>query len=610
MTSARSAVPVHLRWTGTAAVLLAVGAIIALWPDAFTRWHLPKAAVLVVAAVLASMTAPAGRLPRWVWVFVAIGGGFILCAALVGDAPLAQVMGRWPRYEGLIMLPVYVAAVWIGARLLGPESSGLTQRRFALAAAVAAALLFGVSVAEALGGRPLPSDLDRPGALLGNASDQGLIGVAFAALLSPWVFAAARSRVFDRYALVLTVGMLASVGTVVLSASRGAIVALVVAMVTTGAILVAHAPRGARRRLVLGAGAAIVGVIILALLTPTTASRLTGASPLASRTIEDRITIWQETIGLLAKQPVLGVGPSGYLDAIAAEHGSDWYASGSGTVLESPHNWLLQLASAGGILLLLCGLAFVAYVGAAAFRRLRPGGRASPNRTAASEAGALNLVGAIAALAGLAIGLLTHFTGAAVGITAGLLIGIVVAVSPRIEPAWWRAGRSAALGLWALALVLAVAGDVALQRAVTAPTLAEAEAGFERAAALRPWDADVTSIAAQVLAAHADQGDRAAAVAAVRWADRSLALVPRSTVTRMAAAVALRGSGEPASLTRAIELLEELTAEQPADPQPVLQLGLAFAAAGDLDAARAAWQQVLVLRPDDATARALLEAMP
>ncbi|TFD47320.1 hypothetical protein E3T55_15355, partial [Cryobacterium frigoriphilum] len=104
----------------TVAIWLLVLASIVLLPDAFVRWFLPKDLVAAAAVAVASVAVARGRLPR-AFVLASLGAGvLVLVAVLLSAAPGAQLWGRWPRYEGLITLPVYFGAVWAGARLLGP----------------------------------------------------------------------------------------------------------------------------------------------------------------------------------------------------------------------------------------------------------------------------------------------------------------------------------------------------------------------------------------------------------------------------------------------------------------------------------------------------------
>ncbi|ROQ40698.1 hypothetical protein EDF46_0058 [Frondihabitans sp. PhB188] len=153
-------------------------------PGALDRWFLPKAVVLATACAVASFARTGdGRLPRWFAPLVAAAAVVLVTAAVLSPAPWAEIWGRWPRYEGAVMLPVYVAAVWLGTRIMGPRAPSSRSATLVSGVATASLLLGFVSLLETIGFRPLGSSADRPGALLGNASDQGLVGVVFAAVL-------------------------------------------------------------------------------------------------------------------------------------------------------------------------------------------------------------------------------------------------------------------------------------------------------------------------------------------------------------------------------------------------------------------------------------------
>src|SRR5690606_36816038 len=118
-------------------------------------------------------------------------------------------------------------------------------------------------------------------------------------------------------------------------------------------------------------------------------------------------------------------------------------------------------------------------------------------------------------------GLFAHFTAAATGILLGLLVGILTAHRPLPARHRWAKARTGLLGVWVVGFAVLTAAEVPLASAIKAQTAAEAHANFETAQSLRPWDADVTSIAAHMMTARADGGDAAAVGAAVHWAERA-----------------------------------------------------------------------------------------
>jgi hypothetical protein len=104
-----------------AALCLMLGEAVVIVPGALNRFVFGKLAVVVIGAGAAALYAPAGRLRREVRVVVGLAAAVLVAAALVSDQPLAGVLGRAPRFEGVFVLAAYLAAAWAGARLLGPE---------------------------------------------------------------------------------------------------------------------------------------------------------------------------------------------------------------------------------------------------------------------------------------------------------------------------------------------------------------------------------------------------------------------------------------------------------------------------------------------------------
>src|SRR5690606_10950924 len=138
--------------------------------------------------------------------------------------------------------------------------------------AFASIALGAVSVFESWGNGPIATDLERPGALLGNASDQGLVGAAFFFLLIiPSFRAATAAGGSNRTVVVLLGGTIAAALTVVLSGSRGALLATAVGLAVGLAIatILVVRQRGLRRArgFIVGVGVVIAGLAVLVLIT-------------------------------------------------------------------------------------------------------------------------------------------------------------------------------------------------------------------------------------------------------------------------------------------------------------------------------------------------------
>lgn len=571
------------------AIGLAVLSSIVFLPDALNRWMLPKVVVLAVACLIALAAVSRGRLPRTLWIMGGAAALLIVIAALAGAAPVPQLFGRWPRFEGLVTLPAYAAAAWMGARLLGPGADGVRHRALHTAAALAAVLLGAVSVAESVGLRPIDSSLARPGSLLGNATDQGIVGFMLAAVL---VFAVLDSSTSLRRRVFLAAGLVLAIAATLLSASRAAIGVLAILAIVTAIVVVVRADRASRPGVTLVAVGSLVVMAAVALAIPLSRSRLLGLSPSANDSTSARLTMWETAGRLVGESPLVGAGPSGFVDALAPFRPQEWSrVMGANTTIDSPHNWLLQAAVAGGVPLALCALAVAGFLVWSAVRAAR---RASAMRSPLIAGGSL-------AVAGFGVALLTHFTSPGTTILAAFLAGAIVAIPPgEALPLLVTRSRLVLVSVWVVLLGLATAAEVQLGAGVAQAAVgntAAASGSFAAAQALRPWDADAASIAAQSFASAAENGVQAAAPEAVGWAERSLALAPDSVLSAKALAVGLQYSGE---LERAKDVLEGLDDRAPYDPQVLHRLGGIQFLLGDSDTALGTLERAAKLDPGNA----------
>ena len=603
--------PGRLR-AATVALWLLVASSIFFLPDAFVRWFLPKDALAAIAVVLASVAAARGRLPRWFVAAASAALALALLSVLISAAPGVQLLGRWPRYEGLVTLPVYFGALWAGARLLGPAAPADSLRTLVRATATAAIALGLVSLLEAVGTRPIATDLARPGSLTGNATDQGVLGAIFCAVLILPVLRAwtrQRSSAFER--VWLSTALLLAFTSVIVSASRAGLLA---AATVLGILLALEIVRSSvHQRLRLVSLAALAGAVLLggALAVPLTRSRLLGASPLSMQSLEGRFTFWHNSAAVLAEHP-LGVGASGFLNANARNSTSE-------SVLDSPHNWVLQVLMAGGIplLVVVVGLLVLAAVcGFRSWRRLslpravatQPAVVRLPSSLATADAARRDmLAGALAALGGFGVALLTHFTAPSTTIVAALLLGILVAHEPdgglraRLGPGSLQlaaaAGRTVLLGFWSVWLIVLVSAELPLSVGVSNAARGEitaAESAFHAAFAIRPWDADLAGIAAQSFAAAADSRVPGAASLAVDWAERSRAALPDTVSTERALAVGQFANGDGPDAATTLEALGDLA---PNDPAIAVQNAIVLYTNGEEGRARQEIQRALDLDP-------------
>ncbi|WP_146906864.1 O-antigen ligase family protein [Cellulomonas aerilata] len=576
---------------------------VAMVPGGLFRFAVAKLLVAVVAVGLAALARPAGRLPRPVGVVLGVGALVLVTSALSSAAPAAQLLGRWPRYEGLVALPVYVGALWAGARLLGPAAPVTRLRTLRTALAVVATVVGVVGAVEAGGGRPLGGDAARPGSLLGNATDLGLVGtVVLAVLLLP----AWRER-----RPVVVLGAVAAATAVVASGSRAAALAALAAVVVLAASEVlrhrgAPGPRSWRlppaALACLAAGAALAAALAA---VPATRDRLLRLGDLSGGTVGGRRLLWADAGSLASDHPLLGVGPSGFVDAVAGRHSQAWALQvGSADPPDSPHAWPLQALLAGGMPLLVLAVVLAVTV-------VRLGARSW--RLSAGTSRADLVPGALAATGGYGLALLTHFTTPGTTPVVALLVGAMVATAPAASrepghgsPAGLGAPRgrtsrlvAAGAGVWGLALAAGTAAEVPLAGAVTAAAAGHTEratAGFDAAARLRPWDRDVALIAAQAFHAGSLAGDPASGAAALTWSERALTAAPDSLEAALVHGYARGVVGQVGPARAELDLL---TARAPWHPDVRLAAGVLAAQGGDTGAAEEHFRTAARYAPAD-----------
>ncbi len=531
------------RW---ALALLAVSGA-AFLPDALNRFVFPKLFVLAIAVGLAATVPARGRLPRGAVAIISAGALVLLGAALLGQTPVAQLVGRAPRYEGVFALAIYAGAGVAGARLLGYGRARGSTSWFLRWLAVAAIAIGVEAILESAGLRPLASNVSRPGSLLGNASDEG----AWAVLaLGPLAAVSLRVRGW-----LFLAGAIAAAATIVCSGSRGALVGAIVVAATLAVL----APRPALRVAVAGGLAAL---LLAAFALPATRVRVVDSSEAAVQTVTGRLLLWGETLRLLDAHPVLGVGPSGYLDAIPAYHTARYERKvGPANPPDSPHDWLLQAAADGGISLLLLAVALAGLT-------VWYGWRSVPGQPTGGESAAI--AGMLAGLLGYGAALLFHFTSPGTAplaaVFGGALLGGLPAPSRRpsdwIDRIWRRSHTPlrwvaiACMGALAVVMAATAAAEVPLRSAIddaASDHLAAADHEFRIAHALRPWDAAVYTTAAHAFATLARDGIGTAIAPGLHWSAKELSAYPDSIQALSDAAVLDLADRLPQAATRRLE---------------------------------------------------------
>lgn len=583
--------------SGVVAVAVAAVPLVFL-PDGLYRFILPKLVVLFLAVAFAFAVQPMTRIhPKIGWLLAAIPFSYVVAAA-VSSNPWAALVGRWPRYEGLPVLLLYVALFVLGGRLFGAASGRPARRFLVMALSISAVCLAPIALAEALGFRPLGGGEDmRPGSTMGNATDLGLVGLVGCLTLLP---AALQSK-----SLLLRCGALAAAVTVVASGSRACISVLVAGgVVLLGVRAFSRFRRGRRASALILLLAFTAGAVALIWSIPSVANRI-----FSTETVVGRVFLWEASVSSLSESFLFGLGGGRFVDVLPV-HLSENFAKNVGTDFpaDSPHMLPLQLVSAGGII-------FLVLVSILVWRVLQRGVKAA--RAKGDAEYRLFMIGGVTACCAYGAALLTHFTSPGTMALVCLLAGAIAAPPARPElqgvPNRRKATAAAArIVIPALALLAACGagvGAVAELWMKTAATFAasghieQASRAFEHARALRPWDQDLDLLAGQAFASRAVEDDRAAAVAALRWGTFALQRNPESFEAATVLAIGQLGTGDVQTATAT---LDQLIARSPQTAEPHLLRGLARASSSDLPGAVTDLKRAAALTPKPQRAEAIL----
>ena len=582
-------------------VLLILAVPLVMIPSGLYRFELPKILLMslaVAAALIVPSSGALSLLARWLLCGVLAA---ILAAALFSGNPLLGIVGRWPRYDGLLLSVVYAGLVVGGARVFRGAGGPAARLLWARGTSGVMIALAPLALAEALGARPLGGAVDvRPGATLGNATDLGIVALMGCVSLLPL---AVRPKNW-----LMKFGAAAGALSSICSGSRAVIIALIIALLVLAAVTL-HASIRSRR---LGATATAVlgflGVcVVLIFAVPATANRLFSA-----QTVSGRWLLWQQSMKLITDHLVLGVGPGRFVDLFPL-YQSDAFARQVGTEFpaDSPHMLPLELLAAGGLPLLLTFSAVAGCVLNYGVKTVKGQG-AGPTRDF--------LTGSLAACVAAGMVYMTHFpsagTLAAICVMAGSLLA---KTSPEtqgvahVSRVWWRPAGTAAACVAALVASAFVAFGAAAElplksgyEAAGRGETAAADRAFQQAVALRPWDSDVPRLAAQAFAERTVTGDRAAGEAAVSWANRAIGKTPESVEAASALAIGMIGSGGAGA---AVPALDKQISRAPWTSELYLLRGLAKANLGLLPEAIVDVERSRLLTPQPKRALTLLTGL-
>lgn len=574
-----AALPEALERRRLVALWLVPLASLAWVPGGFSRFVFAKLLVVAIACVVAATVPSSGRLPRPVLGLLVLGWFLVGLAALVGETPVASLIGRWPRYEGLPVLALYAASAWLGARVVGrgvPRSVHLAH-----ACSGMAVVLAFFSVLDVAGTTPLgASSLERSGSLLGNATDQGVVAMMAALVIA--------SALFDHRDRFLWLGLLASLVTVGVSGSRIALAVSVLGLCALAAARRRSAPSALPGGVLGLAGGAVLVLGAAVLAVPTSRDRL-----FSGATGSGRLEQWRLTLDLVLDHPLLGVGPSRYVDAFGRYESREFVRfTGPNLVADSPHNVVLQALVVGGVPLLLCFVALAVVV---------------TRRALVVVAEHPQAWGPLLAVAGYGLAMLGNFPAAGTACLAAFLAGALLAEEVEAdEPTWLRAASVSVALVAVVGSLASCVAEVRLSDSVEAGLrgdVAGAEGAADSAGTWRPLDGDIAMLAAQPVAGLASTGDPVAAAAAARLASESLDRTPHTYTSLTALGVARLAVGDGDG---ALAVLDDAVAVSPRRPAAYLQRAIARYGTGDADGAVRDLRRVIKIEPRNRAARVFL----
>jgi len=268
--------------------------------------------------------------------------------------------GGHGQYVGLLTLLLCAAVALLVTQLLTSRARMVQLSR---ATVIGGSVVSAVSVLQAMGADPLGMPIEagwmltRGMATIGNPDLTGTylvvpliiaIALSFAEETASWRVASAVQSGLLAVALTLTLTRGAWVGAIV------GIVVFAIAFRRSSASLSVRAKQA-------GLGAIGAVAVTALLVAPQFLSRFTELAAGKSAG-SGRLVYWAEALKIIAKYPLLGTGPDGYVYGWWGTHSLDSVAlAGANGAVGDPHNALLYLAATLGVpaLVAACGLIYV-----------------------------------------------------------------------------------------------------------------------------------------------------------------------------------------------------------------------------------------------------------
>lgn len=319
------------------------------------------AAVLVLIAASEGLRVP--RSPLFVAMYCLIAVEVL--TTVTATSQYVALYGEVGRYLGLTThLVLALVAVALAVGIEYPRRASWLG--WALAGATIVSGVY--AVMQAFGADPIKwVDLDpkvRPFATLGNPDFYGQYLAAAA-------IACAAVALFSRATrLRAAAGVLAgaSVGLLILTATRGAVIGAVAGVVVLGVLWLRRtgATRGTLARVGLAA-IAFMAVVAVVILTTPLGDRLLALTDVAN--VQDRVLVYAAATRIFVDHPILGVGFENFAVAFPAYADAD--AVRGNQTQTSSHSWVLHLAATTGLAGLIATAALLAAFAVHVWQRAR-----------------------------------------------------------------------------------------------------------------------------------------------------------------------------------------------------------------------------------------------
>ncbi|RJQ51959.1 MAG: hypothetical protein C4521_11245 [Actinobacteria bacterium] len=352
---------------------------LAFLPFTIEVFIVPKAVLLWAVTALAGALVLAGDLHRGRVLVpdsfpVRALVGFCLAAAgatIASDVRYVSLLGAFMRREGLLTLLAYALVYVLVVRLIQTRN----DVRLALWAFVLPVIPTSVYALAQSFGLELVSEINRSEAAVrayGAFGNPDLLGV-YAALMLP-ILAAVVIREGGKLRLVAGASIPPLVTALLFSYARSGWVG---ALFGIGLVIAAASWRPRRvlaaAAVLLLLAAGLIAALGLRTLQPTPAEtpfaeRAASIARTGEGSAATRLDIWPRTIGLILRRPLLGFGPESFRGRFMPLRGSRLVKLEGTTRWDRPHNSLLYLAAATGLVGLACFVAFALSAISSSFR--------------------------------------------------------------------------------------------------------------------------------------------------------------------------------------------------------------------------------------------------